>query len=216
MRLPGNLYNAVKHHMSGHSEWHVARLNPAEFGRAGQAAINAACAKYPGVKCVKEAGAGEQFLEFHREMLRHFKWIVDDTAEPGFHFDEWTELPQWVIDRLEPGYMNGFLGAIPGFIAGPSVDALGAFVESTLHGITLYHGVHNTCHSVIAAAEAELYPGDSRRRDASMVEMREAPHNECFWSLHSWIDGMYAAWQLQHGIPVDVSPKPPGGHHHST
>lgn len=214
MRLPGELYKAVKHHMDGHASWHVARLNPSEHGHAGQAAIYAARAMFPDAKCVIDVGSGAQFLEFHRDMYRQFKWIVIDTAEPGYQFVEWHALPQWVLDRFEAGYFDGFLAELPKYIAGADVDALGAFIESTVLGTAPFHGVHNTCHAVIAAAEAEMYPGDTRRMDASMVEMAEAPHNESFWGLHSWIDGLYTQWQVQHGVPVDVSPKKPGGHHH--
>jgi hypothetical protein len=214
MRLPGDLYTIVKHHMDGHSDWHIARLNPAEFGPEDQAAIMAARVKFPDAKCVIDPGSGEQFLEFHRDMLRQFKWMVIHTPVPGYVFDEWQVLPPWLAGRFVPGDLEGFTAALPGYIAGPSVDLLGSYIESTPRGTAPFHGVHNMCHALIAAAESEMHPGDERRRDASMVEFSEAPHNEYFWSLHSWIDGMYAAWQVQHGVPVDVSPKKPGHHHH--
>jgi hypothetical protein len=43
-----------------------------------------------------------------------------------------------------------------------------------------------------------------------------AHHNEHFWSLHGWIDELFAEWQRAHGEPVDQSPQPPiaAGHGH--
>jgi len=213
MRLPGQLYKHVKHCMDGHASWHIARLNPAVFDAEGANAIAAARLLWPGVKCMIDLGSGEQFLEFHRQMLREFKWIVADTKEPDFYFDEWKAIPDWVAKYFDPGFLDGFAQALPAYIDGPSVDALGAFVESTPRGIARFHGVHNACHGKIDMAESILHPRCERLNDASMLELKEAPHNEYFWSLHSWIDGIYAAWQVKHGVPVEDSPKQPGGHH---
>ncbi|MBN8598276.1 MAG: hypothetical protein J0L78_11440 [Planctomycetes bacterium] len=214
MRLPGPLFDAVRLHMSWHGDWHYARLNPAAVGRDGQAIIERARVRFPDAICMVDEGSGEQFLTFHRHMLRHYKWIVQNTPVPGYVFDMWDELPPWVTARLGAEYMAGFEAALAELLAGPSLDELGAFLESTPRAARRrFHGVHELCHVAIVDIEAEQYPSDERRRDASMGDMKLAHYNEHFWSLHHWIDSLYSAWQIGHGIVPNVSPlRPDHGH----
>ncbi|MEP0915025.1 hypothetical protein NDI45_29585 [Leptolyngbya sp. GB1-A1] len=71
MRLPDNLYNAVKPPFKHHSPWHLSRLtredilarNPALIPRWEEAREEFK------TKFLNEVGSGEEFLRFHREMI---------------------------------------------------------------------------------------------------------------------------------------------------
>lgn len=215
MRLPETLYCAVKHCMSGHAAWHVARLNPLPLTERERREVERARKFFPDAICLTNEGAGAQFLEFHRDMVREFKWLLLHTPEHSFSVAEWDGIPERFSQHFKPGYIEGVMAALPPYIAGASLEALGAFVERTERGVVKFSDIHNKCHAAIAQEEALRDPKGTRPDDADMLHWAEAPNNEHFWSLHYWIDGLYSAWQAANGLPVDVSPKRPPDHHHA-
>ena len=73
LRLPTALYNAVKPVFAHHAPWHLARVRPQNLPAAAQAAWQAARQQFPNLKFLDEAGSGEEFMHFHRVMVRNFK-----------------------------------------------------------------------------------------------------------------------------------------------
>ena len=79
MRLPDNIYNAVKPLFAHHAPWHNAR-KPENRSLRGPGTL------FPGLKGIDEPGSGEQFLRFHRDMVRLFKWVLANTPGPAYPF----------------------------------------------------------------------------------------------------------------------------------
>ncbi|MBX3378808.1 MAG: hypothetical protein KF805_01830 [Phycisphaeraceae bacterium] len=215
MRLPHSLYHAVKHHMAGHQAWHFARIRPIWVDVPQRAELAVARAQFPQLKYLDEVGTGDEFLRFHHEMLREFRWLVLHTPGHSYQLDEWKSLPACLESQFAPGFLPGVLAALPALVAGTSSDALGNFIERTRLDDSAYCDVHNLSHGAIADYEIRRNPGDQRLEDASMTDFAQAPNNEHFWSLHYWIDCLFTTWQSNNGEVVEVSPKPPS-HPHGT
>ncbi|MBC7772770.1 MAG: tyrosinase family protein [Pyrinomonadaceae bacterium] len=212
MRVPPALYAAMmQHHAHGvpHAEWHAARipkdLVPVNARVAWEAARKVA--KYP--VDWNTPGAGLEFLEFHRTMMRNFLWIRPQAGLTSA-FAPWPELPEWLRKLLPEDYLNACLFGIKERIAGGSADELGGFLEATGGFNGLGSNIHNIAHGLIALDEVKRHkstPGNLA--DAGMDDPSTAHHNEHFWLLHGWIDNLYASWQRKNNEPHDQSPLNP-------
>jgi hypothetical protein len=215
MRLPDHIYHVSRPVFDHHASWHVAR-DPRFPGHV------AARRAFPELRLIHEAGAGEEFLRFHRVMVRHFKWIITETRGPAYVYEPWSRLPGWLeaqfrmIGDLPAGYVGRMYEEIERLVVEGTADDLGNFIEATRVRRRRFDNVHNLSHGLIAAYEEREHSGDPRLFGADMADPGDAPHNEFFWRLHGWIDDIFARWQRAHGEEVDQSPASPhdGGHHH--
>ncbi len=211
MRLPDVLYNALREQMGNHGNWHLARQRRGWLPVAVRRSWEQARQENTTLKFLDEAGSGEEFLTFHRHMVRHFKWLCDPANLPGhsYRFEPWTELPAWLAAMYPPGWLGDAYGGILRLIRYGTADELGSFIERTERDYTAGSGVHNRAHGYIARFEAVKYPNDPRMENAAMTDLSTAHFNEHFWGLHGWIDEIYAMWQRAHGQEVDQSPMMP-------
>ncbi len=189
MRLADPLYAAAKRISASHARWHAARL-------PRNASLRGAGMEFPALRAVDEPGSGEQFLEYHRELLAAFLDAAASEARLRYSFDRWERFPSWLADFFawsQPGFLPGALARTEEILRGGSPDDLGNFLEPTLVGGDPFRGLHDLAHANIAAYEEHRF-GASHPflRDAAMDSPESAPHNEHFWSLHAWIDGLYS------------------------
>src|SRR5262245_14246136 len=98
MRLPQALYQAVKAAFAHHNPWHLARMRPASLPPQWQAAWQAARQQFPNARFLDEMGSGEEFLRFHRLMVRNFKWLIAHTPNANFQYEPWPQFPQWLVN----------------------------------------------------------------------------------------------------------------------
>jgi hypothetical protein len=189
MRLPDPLYAKVKRLCAHHARWHDARL-PANAPSRGPGT------EFPGLMALDEPGSGEQFLEYHRGMLTAFFEAVASGSDARWALDRWERFPSWLADYFawaEPGFLRGALARTEEIIRTGTADDLGNFLESTLVSEDPFRGIHNLAHAHIAAYEEHRFGADHPfLRDAGMGSPETSPHNEHFWSLHAWIDGLYS------------------------
>jgi hypothetical protein len=188
MRLPEPLSEAVKPLSARHARWHAARLSR-DASRRGPGT------EFPALRGIDEPGSGEQFLAFHRAMLREFEAIVSRHPETGFVLDRWSRFPSWLADFFawaQPGFLPGALARTREIVATASADDLGSFLESTRLSAEPLRGLHALAHANVAAYEEHRFgAAHPRLRGAAMDSAESSPHNEHFWSLHAWIDGFY-------------------------
>ncbi|HEY0429254.1 MAG TPA: hypothetical protein VGC76_15850 [Pyrinomonadaceae bacterium] len=218
MRLPDSLYQQVKTQMAHHMPWHIARWRrewlPPQSIPVWQAARN----QFPNVKYLDQAGSGDEFLRFHRMMVRHFKWILQQNPQSGFTYTPWTQFPAWLESSLQTTYSENYMRVMRERITvltqNGTADQLGNFIEGTSLDNSYGSSIHNNTHGEIADYEERNFPNDPRLVDASMGSPDTAHHNEHFWGLHGWIDEILANWQRAHGENVDQTPLNPAGHVH--
>lgn len=156
-----------------------------------------------------QPGSGEQFLEFHRHMICHFKWIVINVNEPNYAYRPWSELPPWVVSYLDihfhPGYLELQLSNIENAVNEKSLDDLGMIIEGTISHIQP-NGVHAWVHDAVSWWETQIRGKPDP--EADMGNQYSAIFNDHFWRFHGWIDSFYARWQRLNGQAVDDAPLP--------
>jgi len=198
MRLPDPLYRAVKPLFVSHSRWHVAR-------HPERADLRGPGTEFPDLLSVDRKGSGEQFLRFHREMIRVFRETAAEFSDTGFFYEPWPALPVWLVDFFQwsqPGFLEGALARTRELVRTGTGDDLGNFLESTRVTTHPFRGLHSMAHANVAAYEEHRFGSDHPAlRDAAMDRSETAPHNEHFWGLHGWIDERYAEL-------LERSPKP--------
>jgi Common central domain of tyrosinase len=207
MLLPATLQIALSEHLVSHGCWHVARMPGQETLRA----------RFPGecdaqLHAYNEPGGGCDFLHYHRRMMRHFYWLLQTAALPHFEWTPWTNamLPVWVEDAVrrekDDFHLCAAYTTIDRLKVEGTLDELGMFIETAAdRGQTpapAGAGIHTRVHRAITVAESELYPGDTT---GEMQRLERAPLNVFFWTLHGWIDDIYADWQRAHGEIPDRS-----------
>lgn len=210
MRLPEHIYKAIKEPFAHHGPWHVARQP--ENGR-----LRGPGNAFPDLKSLDDAGSGEQFLRFHRDMVRMFKWFVENTPGPPFAFEPWDRLPSWLEEEFGtvPWPLSETYDDIDRLVKEGSADDLGNFIEPTNLDSRVGSGVHDSAHGFTHRYEVRTMGADNAALvDAGMNSFFTAPHNEHFWGLHGWIDSVFAEWQAQNGEDVDQSPLPFDAHTH--
>jgi len=189
MRLPDPLYAAVKRFSASHARWHDARL-PANSAKRGRGT------EFPDLRALDEPGSGEQFLEYHRRLLAAFLDVAAREAGPRYSLDRWERFPSWLEDFFawaQAGFLPAALTRAEAILRTGTADDLGNFLESTLVSDDPFRGLHNFAHANIAAYEEHRFGADHPfLRDAAMSSPETSPHNEHFWSLHAWIDGLYS------------------------
>ena len=189
MRLPDPLYGAVRSIFASHGRWHAARL-------PGNAAQRGPGTEFPALRALDEPGSGEQFLDYHREMLRAFTAVAARHPEASYELDRWKRFPSWLADFFawsQPGFLPGALARAAEIVRSGTADDLGNFLESTLVSSDPFRGLHNIAHANIAAYEEHRFgAAHPALGDAAMDSSASSPHNEHFWSLHAWIDDLYS------------------------
>lgn len=214
MKLPEPLYAAVREHMDHHGDWHLARFRERWLPVPERADWRRARDTFPDLKFLDEVGAGEQFLTFHRTMVRQFKWIIDHTTGHNFRFVPWPRIRDDLVQGLPPTMLLHAHARILELVREGTRDQLGSFIERTQTDHTPGSNLHTALHGLIDAKESQDFPGDRSLREASMADLSVAHYNEHFWGLHGWIDNIYALWELAHGITPDQSPLEPSHDHH--
>lgn len=211
MKVEDALYRAIKSNpmMSGHVAWHAARIPADLVPVPDRPAWRIARAASNNPVDWNSPGAGKEFLEFHRMMIRHYKWFVDTTPNLTTTFAPWTDLPSWLKEHLTPAYIKACRKKIEELVTGRSDDRLGGFLEATGAFNGLGSGVHNIAHGLIAQIEVKEHLGCPELIDAGMDDPATAHHNELFWKLHGWIDNIYAQWQRYNNQPDNQSPMNP-------
>jgi len=213
MRLPDHIYNALKPHMAHHAPWHIARF-------PDNTALRGPGTNFPDLKALNEVGSGEQFLRFHRIMVRVFKWVLQNTPGPRYQYAPWPKFPLWLsneFDVARPSFLLDAYAEVQRLITNGTADELGNCIEATELDTRPVANIHNLAHGTIHRYEVRHFgENNPRLRDAGMNSFSTAPHNEHFWGLHGWIDERFADWQRNHGEVVDQSPLPPqhSGHEH--
>ena len=224
MRLPPVLVDALQEHMGDHGMWHMARWPEQWFSevdrtqwREAKDHFNKPPISEPPIP-VTEVGSGRQFLEFHRMMLRHFKWILLNTPGHNHELRPWTAVPDWL--KADPAewrgfstrYLDRFSTRVLFLIEDPDStdEMLGGFLESNELDTSKGRNFHNLCHGFVAAFETrQNTPGNLV--GAEMDDFATAHYNEHFWNLHAWLDNLYGQWQEKHHEVVDQSPMNPHG-----
>lgn len=213
MRLPDHIYQVLKPHMAHHAPWHLARFPE-------NASMRGPGTQFPDLKALNETGCGEQFLRFHRVMVRVFKWVLENSPSPKYQYAPWVQIPAWLandFDAARPGFLSSAYAEVQRLTTQGSADDLGNCIEATSMDRRPVSNIHNLAHGTIHGYETRNFGANNPRlRDAGMNSFSTAPHNEHFWGLHGWIDERFADWQHAHGETVDQSPLAPehSGHEH--
>lgn len=219
MLLPEPLFEAIRHHMGDHGDWHIARYRERWLPLEERSIWRRARNKYPELFYLDEAGAGKQFLDFHRLMIRHYKWILANTPGHGKSWYVWTRVPAIYMQRIPSHIRNNALTRIEAMITDASItaDQLGSFIERTKLDTSPGSDLHTALHGAINNVESKQYPNHHDLYRASMADLSHAHYNEHFWILHGWIDNIYARWQAAHGLAVEQDAlDPSAGLHHVT
>ena len=219
MKLPTALLGAVRNTMGNHGDWHLARRPRRWIPVEDRPKWSQAREHYLNPKFVTEKGSGREFLEFHRMMVRHFRWLIENTPGHNYVFIPWTDVPDWL--RAGPDNPRGFsdeylaeqntkTSNLINNNSASTADQLGSFLESTDVYDSSGLNFHNHSHGLIAGYE---YKAGSGYEGAEMDDFATAHYNEHFWNLHGLLDETYASWQRAHGETPDQSPLDPGVHH---
>jgi hypothetical protein len=159
---------------------------------------------------IDEVGSGCDFLAFHRRMLRHFGWLLERPRPAGFKFEPWpgAMLPRWVhsaVALYDPAFDFGaFYERVQQLVRAGDIEALGGFIEpNLLHKGQPGAGLHSRLHFGIDDFERTLYGGDDT---APMGNFGRSPGNVFFWTVHGWIDDLYAECQRAVGQEPNRTP----------
>ncbi len=212
MRLPDRLCGAVKPLFASHGRWHAARV-PVNRALRGPGA------EFPDLRALNEPGSGEQFLVYHRQMLRTFAREVR-RVDPAFAIPSWSAIPPWLADFFswsQPGFLEGALARTREIVRRGTAEELGSFLESNLVSTDPFRGLHNMAHANIAAYEEHRFGADHPGlRDAGMESPHASPHNEHFWGLHGWIEEWHSELRWRRGEVEVGEETAPAGEAHAT
>jgi hypothetical protein len=195
-------------HMAFHAAWHAARIPKSLVSFHDRNTLDAVRQHFPGVVDWNAHEAGRQFLEFHREMIRHYKFIRLQVLGSE-HFPVWDAFPLELERRLPRVYVEAFVTRIEQLVRGDSVEDLGNFIEAAGRCNELGSNIHNFGHGHLALIEAERYPGHADLKVVGMDDPATAHYNELFWKFHGWLDSLYSRWLRGHGMLDDTSPLDP-------
>jgi hypothetical protein len=196
MRLPINIFLLTKKYFKCHGCWHEMR-SPSVPKKDRERC-------FPGLRALGEPGAGEDFLRFHREMVRNFKWLIKNAEGPKYDYVQWNHFPNWLeglLDAFRPPYRRQLRRALEKLVDQPKLDELGVFIEGG--GLKdNFPAIHWMVHGIVSDFERVNFGSQPA---ADMGKMETSPNNEHFWGLHGWIDNLYASWQTNNGESVDQS-----------
>jgi hypothetical protein len=214
MKLPEPLLSAVQRYFdSHHPHWHLARMRKTEMETEEEkVAWDAARKMFPDLKFRDEPGAGAEFLTFHREMMREYKWLLNKYPTK-VAYDPWSTIPHDVRDFLETNYnlpVEEGLNTISDLTLSGLLSDIGGFIEPSPAGnYSGGGGLHDLSHGAVSQLEKKK----KLPKKFSMGSPSTAHRNIVFYQLHGWIDECYAAWQRAHGETPDLSPKEPSEMH---
>lgn len=200
--------------MASHAAWHAARIPKSLVPFHDRNTLDGIRQLFPGIVDWNAHEAGRQFLEFHRQMIRHYKFIRRQ-ALGSEHFPVWGAFPLVLERRLPRVYVEAFVTRIEQLIRGDSVEDLGNFIEAAGRCNELGSNIHNFGHGHLALIEVEQHPDHADLKVAGMDDPSTAHYNELFWKFHGWLDSLYSRWLCGHGQLDDTSPLDPSrGHVH--
>lgn len=215
MQLPEPILAAVMQYFDAHHPfWHLARVQESEMKSPREKATWKKARKmFPTLRFRDEPGAGEDFLTFHREMMREYKWILERFPEAGLSYLPWQSIPDDVRQVIETEFglpVDPGLSSISTLVNSGTLSNIGGFIEPCpAQRFTEGRGLHDLSHGAVAEIEEK----QGLASDFSMGSPSTAHRNVVFYQLHGWIDECYAAWQRAHGQIPDLSPKAPSGMH---
>ena len=210
MRLPSPIYELAAKYFAHHGCWHELR-NP-KYSQAQRDECFKPGEMLPNpLRSTREKGCGEDFLRFHRLMIRQFKWIVETAPPPKYEYRSWIDFPSWlsqIFDAMDPFYRQKLSRRLYAMVQDSSLDDLGQFIEGE-ESDDLFPHIHYLAHDAISDYERRVF---GPQPTCDMSDMSIALYNEHFWGLHGWIDDIYARWQEHHGEKVDQSALKPMMH----
>lgn len=215
MELPEPLLSAIKQQFDSHHPfWHLARVREAEMKTPkNKAAWKMARDMFPALKFRDEPGAGAEFLTFHREMMREYKWLLEQFPDVNVVYEPWPTIRDDVRTFIENTYqlsVTDGLNGVSGLTVSGTLSDIGGYIEpSPVDNSKSGAGLHDASHGAVSAIEKT----QGLSSDFSMGSPSTAHRNIVFYQLHGWIDERYAAWQRAHGEVPDLSPKEPSGMH---
>lgn len=214
MRLPHHLFLRTRDAFRHHPVWHLARLRESWLPSVHRPLWQRARATFPMLRYLDQPGAGEEYLRYHRALIRAFEWLADANPAAGVVYAPWPRLPEWLTrafsrdDGHGPGFLEGADDRIRQLLEEGTADQIGQFLEPTDVARAPFDGVVGAAYQLVARVEA-LTLDPTLVAGAELTALSTAPNNAAFWGLHGWVDEQYAAWQRRHGEPVDQTPLAP-------
>jgi hypothetical protein len=211
MRLMNDeVYCLALRYFNCHGCWHLVRRLSGNNGKKIRNTCFPPNDLWPaGLQEQGAQGSGDDFLKFHRQMVRNFKWILTQVpSSPAY--PPWSKFPGFVTDLFDvenSNFRRTFESDLQHMIEQDSSDALGRFIEDGQGATMKDMSVHSKAHGLIGLYEAKLFGGAAKVAD--MGNFNSSALNEHFWGLHGGIDEIYAHWQRLHGEkPVQSALKP--------
>jgi hypothetical protein len=213
MKLPNNIYAMVKEYMGHHGCWHKLRREDYSQEARNRCFSPGGPSHWPwpnGLKEQGQQGSGDDFLKFHRLMIRNFRWIVATAPGPRYSYIPWQQFPPWLIDiftMVDPRYVTRVNEDLDGIVSNSakSSDDLGRRIEGPQIGAA-FPNIHSNVHGAVSDYEFKHFGAQT---SCDMGKASVSMLNEHFWGFHGWIDNYYAHWQIAHGDTVDQSPVKP-------
>lgn len=210
MRLPHHLFLRTRDAFQQHPVWHLARLRERWLPAVHRPLWQRARDTFPALRYLDQPGAGEEYLRYHRALIRAFEWLADANPAAGVVYAPWPRLPEWLTrsfsrdDGHGPGFLEGADDRIRQLVEEGTADQLGQFLEPTEVARAPFDGLAGAAYHLLARVES-LTLDPTLVAGAELSAMSMAPNNAAFWGLHGWLDEHYAAWQRRHGEVVDQS-----------
>jgi hypothetical protein len=209
MKLPSPIFELVRAKFSCHGCWHRLRMPDSSRAQAirnrcfGKGELGTLWPK--GLQAQENPGSGQDFLLFHRLMIRNFKWIVEH-AKPSYQYRPWVDFPPFVasaLDQTSASYRRDLDKKLNDMVVNATLDDLGRFIEGS-DSFTPH--IHFMVHGIVHDFEEDNY---GAQPESDMGRFQVAALNEHFWGLHGWIDEIYAKWQRAHRQKVNqIAAKP--------
>lgn len=204
MNLPKPIFDLAQQYFSCHACWHWLRTKDNKEGQDARNQCFPSPAMWPnGLVAQRQTGCGTDFLRFHRQMIRNFKWIVAKAPPCGYAYEPWVDFPDWlatILDKVLRSYRQKIASDLDQLVKDPSLDKLGQYIEGETSDFPY---IHFTVHEKVHVYELGKQP------ESDMGFPKTAPCNVHFWGFHGWIDEYYARWQRNHGEAVDQTPLKP-------
>lgn len=210
MKLPAPIFDHAKKYFAHHGCWH--ELRSPSYSQAVRNKCFPKGEMLPNELHKRgERGCGEDFLRFHRLMIRNFKWIIKAAPPPKYYYAPWSDFPNWlgpILDAMDPFYRRKLNYKLEDMINNACLDDLGQFIEGERNEPEFPH-IHYTVHEIVADYEFSNF---GPQPAANMGDPAVSAYNQHFWGFHGWIDEIYARWQMAHGEAVEQDALEPHMH----